>query len=87
MAAEPSLASCSATSSSLVRLSTSSSSAARIVRQSANARFVGFLAVTLVGLFVIVYYFLELGMPTLGVESTLDARGEESLIVQRLKQV
>ena len=37
--------------------------AARIVRQSANARWVGFLAVTIVGLFVIVYYFYELGLP------------------------
>ncbi|MEI7743839.1 MAG: c-type cytochrome [Chloroflexota bacterium] len=37
--------------------------AARIVRQSANARLVGFLAVTLVGLFVIGYYFYELGLP------------------------
>lgn len=37
--------------------------AARIVRQSASARWVGFLAVTLVGLFVIGYYFYELGLP------------------------
>ena len=37
--------------------------AARIVRQSANARWVGFLAVTIVALFVIGYYFYELGLP------------------------
>ena len=37
--------------------------AAKIVRQSANARWVGFLAVTIVGLFVIGYYFYELGLP------------------------
>lgn len=37
--------------------------AARIVRQSASARWVGFLAVTIVGLFVIGYYFYELGLP------------------------
>ena len=37
--------------------------AGRIVRQSANARWVGFLAVTVVGLFVIGYYFYELGLP------------------------
>jgi mono/diheme cytochrome c family protein/plastocyanin len=37
--------------------------AAKIVRQSANARWVGFLAVTIVGLFVIAYYFYELGLP------------------------
>jgi mono/diheme cytochrome c family protein/plastocyanin len=36
---------------------------ARIVRQSANARWVGFLAVVIVSLFVIVYYFYELGVP------------------------
>jgi mono/diheme cytochrome c family protein/plastocyanin len=35
----------------------------RIVRQSANARWVGFLAVTIVALFVIGYYFYEVGLP------------------------
>ncbi len=37
--------------------------AARIVRQSANARWVGFIAVVIVSLFVIGYYFYELGLP------------------------
>lgn len=37
--------------------------AASIVRQSANARFVGFLAVSVVVLFLILYYFYELGFP------------------------
>ncbi len=37
--------------------------AAGIVRQSASARWVGFLAVVFVALFVIVYYFYELGVP------------------------
>lgn len=37
--------------------------AAGIVRQSGNARFVGFLAVSVVVLFVILYYFYELGFP------------------------
>jgi mono/diheme cytochrome c family protein/plastocyanin len=37
--------------------------AARIVRQSANARLVGFLATTIVALFVIGYYFYETGLP------------------------
>ncbi|OGO53577.1 MAG: hypothetical protein A2V85_08170 [Chloroflexi bacterium RBG_16_72_14] len=37
--------------------------AAKIVRQSANARWVGFLSVTVVALFVIGYYFYELGLP------------------------
>jgi mono/diheme cytochrome c family protein/plastocyanin len=37
--------------------------AAKIVRQSANARWVGFLAVTIVVLFTIGYYFYEIGLP------------------------
>lgn len=37
--------------------------AARIVRQSADARFVALLAVVVVGLFVALYYFYELGFP------------------------
>lgn len=37
--------------------------AASIVRQSASARFVGFLVTLFVVLFVIVYYFYELGFP------------------------
>ncbi len=37
--------------------------AAKIVRQSGSARWVAFLAVTLVAVFVIGYYFYELGVP------------------------
>ncbi len=37
--------------------------AASIVRQSSNARWVGFLAVLFVVVFVIVYYFYDLGFP------------------------
>ena len=37
--------------------------AARIVRQSGDARWVAFLATTIVALFVIVYYFYETGLP------------------------
>ena len=37
--------------------------AARIVRQSASARWVGLIAVIIVSLFVIGYYFYELGLP------------------------
>ncbi len=37
--------------------------AAKIVRQSSSARWVGFLAVVVVALFVILYYFYELGLP------------------------
>jgi mono/diheme cytochrome c family protein/plastocyanin len=35
----------------------------RIVRQSANARWVGFLAVVITSLFIIGYYFYEVGLP------------------------
>jgi hypothetical protein len=54
--------------------------AARIVRQSANARFVGFIAVTVVALFVIGYYFLELGMPALGVAPRMSAAAEDQQV-------
>jgi len=37
--------------------------AAKIVRQSGNSRWVAFLAVTIVAIFVIGYYFYELGIP------------------------
>jgi mono/diheme cytochrome c family protein/plastocyanin len=37
--------------------------AARIVRQSANARWVGFLSVIVTALFIVGYYFYELGVP------------------------
>lgn len=42
--------------------------AARIVRQSGDARWVAFLGLVIVALFVIVYYFYELGVPILKVE-------------------
>ena len=50
--------------------------AAKIVRQSGDARWVAFLGVAIVALFVILYYFYELGVPIintqprLGVEAT-----------------
>jgi mono/diheme cytochrome c family protein/plastocyanin len=50
--------------------------AARIVRQSANARWVGFLAVTIVGLFVMGYYFYETGLPGGLSESRLTSQGD-----------
>jgi mono/diheme cytochrome c family protein len=40
-----------------------SARAAKIVRQSADARWVAFLGVSIVSLFVILYYFYELGAP------------------------
>jgi mono/diheme cytochrome c family protein/plastocyanin len=48
--------------------------AAKIVRQSGNARWVAFLAVSIVSLFVIVYYFYEVGPPFGIAQSRLDAQ-------------
>lgn len=54
--------------------------AARIVRQSASARWVGFLVVCVVVLFTIVYYFYEVGAP-LGLSTPrLDAQAEEQQV-------
>jgi len=55
--------------------------AAKIVRQSANARWVGFLAVTIVGLFVIGYYFYELGVPGGLSEPRLEAAANADQVV------
>ena len=55
--------------------------AAKIVRQSANARWAAFLAVTIVGLFVIGYYFYELGLPGGLTESRLEAAASEQQVV------
>lgn len=54
--------------------------AAGIVRQSGNARWVGFLATLVVVLFVIVYYFYELGVPGIAGTSRLEKEGEEQYI-------
>ena len=55
--------------------------AARIVRQSANARWVGFLAVTIVTLFVIGYYFYELGLPGGLSQSRMDSAGNAIQVI------
>jgi len=54
---------------------------AKIVRQSANARWVGFLAVVFVSLFVIGYYFYELGLPGGLTTSRLDAETKHQQVV------
>jgi len=52
--------------------------AAKIVRQSGDARWVAFLGVTIVALFVIIYYFYEIaGIPVVNPQPRLQA--EESL--------
>src|SRR5688500_15880812 len=47
--------------------------AAQVVRQSSNARWVGFLAVVVVILFVALYWFYELGAPLGLTEPRLEA--------------
>ena len=47
--------------------------AAKIVRQSGDARWVAFLGVVIVALFVIVYYFYEMGVPILNTTPRLKA--------------
>ncbi len=53
---------------------------AQIVRSSANARNVIFLAVLLVALFIPVYWFYEAGIPALGTESRLSAEAEAQYV-------
>jgi mono/diheme cytochrome c family protein/plastocyanin len=55
--------------------------AAQVVRQSSNARWVGFLAVVVVVLFTILYYFYELGAPLGLSQARLDAEGEHQQVV------
>jgi mono/diheme cytochrome c family protein/plastocyanin len=50
--------------------------AAEIVRQSSSARWIGFLATLVVVVFVIVYYFYELGVPGIAGTSRLAAEGD-----------
>jgi mono/diheme cytochrome c family protein/plastocyanin len=50
--------------------------AAKIVRQSGDARWVAFLGVVVVSLFVIVYYFYELGVPIINTTPRLDAQDQ-----------
>lgn len=59
--------------------------AAHIVRQSADARVIGFLAVVFVSLFVIVYYFYELGFPggTIGSRQVSEVSAQQVTAVER----
>ncbi len=56
--------------------------AAGIVRQSASARWVGFLAVLIVVLFVILYWFYELGIPTIADSSRLANESQAQSVVR-----
>jgi mono/diheme cytochrome c family protein/plastocyanin len=55
--------------------------AAQVVRQSSNARWVGFLAVIVVILFTILYYFYELGAPLGLSQARLEAETEHQQVV------
>jgi mono/diheme cytochrome c family protein/plastocyanin len=59
--------------------------AAKIIRQSGNARWVAFLAVTIVTIFVIGYYFYELGIPGVSGSSRMEkeATAQQVTAVQR----
>jgi plastocyanin/cytochrome c553 len=50
--------------------------AAKIVRQSGDARWVAFLGVVIVALFVIIYYFYELGVPIINTTPRLQAQDD-----------
>lgn len=54
--------------------------AAGIVRQSSNARWVGFLATLVVVVFTILYYFYELGVPGLAGTSRLEKEAEDQYV-------
>jgi mono/diheme cytochrome c family protein/uncharacterized cupredoxin-like copper-binding protein len=45
---------------------------AQVVRQSGNARNIAFLAVLIVAIFVPIYWFYDIGVPALGVESRVE---------------
>ena len=53
---------------------------AQIVRQSANARSVVFLAIMFIALFIPVYWFYESGIPALGSEGRLDAEAQAQYV-------
>ncbi len=53
---------------------------AKIVRQSANARNVVFLAILLIALFIPVYWFYESGIPALGTEGRLAAEADTQYV-------
>jgi uncharacterized cupredoxin-like copper-binding protein/mono/diheme cytochrome c family protein len=54
--------------------------AAQVVRQSANARNVVFLAILIIALFIPVYWFYENGIPALGAEGRMVAEVEEQYV-------
>jgi mono/diheme cytochrome c family protein/plastocyanin len=55
---------------------------AQVVRQSSNARWVGFLAVVVVILFVAIYWFYELGAPLGATEPRLEAEASAQQVIK-----
>jgi plastocyanin/cytochrome c553 len=88
-AAEPASAARFSAPASSHAFSLSPERAAGIVRQSASARWVGFIATLLVVLFVIVYYFYELGVPGVANTSRLAAetQAQQVTAVERGYQI
>src|SRR5450756_2313714 len=54
--------------------------AAQIVKQSGSARNVAFLAVLIIALFVPIYWFYDIGVPALGVESRLQKEADAQYV-------
>jgi mono/diheme cytochrome c family protein/plastocyanin len=54
--------------------------AAKIVRQSGDARWIAFLGVAIVALFVILYYFYELGVPIVNTTPRLQAEADNQQV-------
>lgn len=55
--------------------------AAKIVRQTGDARWVGFLGAVIVALFVIIYYFYELGVPIINTQPRLEAEADLQQVI------
>ena len=62
------------------RLGLSGERAAQIVRQSAGARWVAFLAVSFIAIFVIAYWFYEVGFPGVADSSRLVAAQQDQVV-------
>jgi mono/diheme cytochrome c family protein len=54
--------------------------AAQVVQQSGRARMVAFLAVLIVALFIPIYWFYDIGVPALGVQSRMDKEANAQMV-------
>ena len=62
------------------RMGLSGERAAQIVRQSGSARWVAFIGVSLIALFVIGYYFYDLGFPGIAGSSRLEKAQQDQVV-------